>query len=359
MAWPSKRPAPDCVGVSRAAVPLTEDAAAPLISILLPVHNPEPELLKQTVDSVFAQSSGHWELSIVDDASTGGGVAAILDGAASDERVTLKRHDRAQGISAATNAALARARGAFVATLDHDDLLAPEAIAAVSARLAVDPNIDVLYTDNDKVAAGVRFSPSLKPGWSPELLRACMYTLHFSVYRRTLIQEIGGWRSDFDGAQDHDLMLRASERTDRIVHLPQTLYSWRAHAGSAALGELAKPQAYDRGREAVQKHLRRAGVEASAEALPIAGRFRVAYAAREERIAVVLPLRARLADDPRLADHLGAVAAALDADRAQPVELVVVATERTADAATALDDQQYVPCRAFRSTSSLPWSTSP
>ena len=135
-----------------------------------------------------------------------------------------------------------------------------------------------------------------------------MYTLHLSVYRRTLIQEIGGWRSDFDGAQDHDLMLRLSERTDRIVHLPQTLYSWRAHAGSAALGELAKPQAYDRGLEAVQEHLHRAGVEAAVEALPIAGRFRVAYAARGERTAVVLPLRARLAEDPRLADHLRTVA---------------------------------------------------
>jgi O-antigen biosynthesis protein len=320
------------------ASPVTEDAA-PLVSVLLPVHNPEPELLQQAVDSVFAQTSGHWELCIVDDGSTRAGVAAILDRAARDERVTLQRQDSAQGISAATNAALARARGTFVATLDHDDLLAPEAITAVGARLAVDPDVDVLYTDNDKVAASVRFSPSLKPGWSPELLRACMYTLHFSVYRRKLIQEVGGWRSDFDGAQDHDLMLRVSERTDRIVHLPQTLYSWRAHAGSAALGDQAKPEAYDRGLEAVQEHLRRAGVEATAEALPIAGRFRVAYAARGERTAVVLPLRAGLAEDHGLAGHLKAVAAALDAERSEPVQLVVVAAGRTADAATALDDR--------------------
>jgi hypothetical protein len=298
---------------------------APLISLLLPVHDPDPELLQQTIDSVLTQTSGKWELCIVDDGSSRSGVPAILDSAARDERLSVQRHEIAQGISAATNAALRRATGAYVATLDHDDLLAPEAIAAVGARLAADPSADVLYTDNDKVAAGVRFAPSLKPGWSPELLRACMYTLHLGIYRRTLVEEIGGWRSEFDGAQDHDLMLRLSERTDRIVHLPKTLYSWRAHAGSAALGDLAKPQAYDRGLAAVSEHLRRTGVDAVAEALPIAGRFRVVYGSPGERVAVVLPLPARLTEEPDLAGHLAAMAAALDA------ELVVAAPEPAAD----------------------------
>jgi hypothetical protein len=303
---------------------------APLISLLLPVHDPEPELLQQTIDSVLSQTSARWELCIVDDGSSRAGVSAILESGARDERVSVQRHESAQGISAATNAALRWATGAFVATLDHDDVLAPEAIAAVGARLAADPAVDVLYTDNDKVAGGVRFSPSLKPGWSPELLRACMYTLHLSVYRRSLVEELGGWRSEFDGAQDHDLMLRLSERTHRVVHLPQTLYSWRAHAGSAALGDLAKPQAYDRGMQAVSEHLRRTGADATAEALPIAGRFRVAYApTRGDRAAAVLPVPARLAEDPDLADHLAAMAAALH------VEFVVVAADGTADAGLA------------------------
>jgi glycosyltransferase involved in cell wall biosynthesis len=317
--------------------------AAPLISVLLPVHDPEPELLQETLDSVFAQTSKHWELCIVDDGSLRAGIAEILRSAACDERVTLQRHDSAQGISAATNAGLSLASGTFVATLDHDDLLAPDAIAAVGARLAADATVDVLYTDNDKIAAGVRFSPSLKPGWSPELARACMYTLHLSVYRRTLVQEIGGWRPAFDGAQDHDLLLRLSERTDSIVHLPQTLYSWRAHAGSAALGEVAKPQAYDRGVEAVAEHLRRIGVDAGAESLPVAGRYRVVYRPRSgERTAVVLPLPSRLAEEPGLADHLTDIADALQADRAEPPQLVVVAAEQTVGPATALSDRASV-----------------
>jgi hypothetical protein len=333
VALPGARAAGKAIA-TRARLPRARPASdrveeAPLISLLLPVHDPEPGLLQQAIGSVLAQTSARWELCIVDDGSSRAGVSAIIDGAAWHHHVSVQRHESAQGISAATNAALRAASGAFVATLDHDDLLAPEAIATVGARLAADPAVDVLYTDNDKVAAGVRFSPSLKPGWSPELLRACMYTLHLSVYRRTLVEEIGGWRSEFDGAQDHDLMLRLSERTDRIVHLPQTLYSWRAHAGSVALGQLAKPHAYDRGLQAVSEHLGRSGVDAAAEALPIAGRYRVVYAPRlSERVAVVLPLPPRVADDPCLAEHLAAIAAALGADRGERPQFVVVAMTR-------------------------------
>jgi hypothetical protein len=254
---------------------------APTIALLLPVHDPDPGLLDRTLDAVVAQTSSAWELCICDDGSTDPAVRERLARAVAADpgRVRLVRHDAAQNISGATNAALTLAIAPFVATLDHDDVLAPDAIAAVGALLAAHPDTDVVYTDNDILAgASRRFSAALKPDWSPDLLRACMYTLHFSAYRRSLIDDVGGWRSAFDGAQDHDLVLRLSERTTRVRHLPRVLYHWRAHAGSAALGELAKPLAYERGRQAIEEHLGRTGQgDATVERLPQAGRYRVRY----------------------------------------------------------------------------------
>lgn len=266
---------------------------APSIAILMPVHDPPLALLDATLASVTAQTSDRWELCIADDGSRDAAVIARLrEVAATDPRIRLHRHDTALGISAATNAALRLATAPFVATLDHDDLLEPTAIEEIGAVLAAQPSIDVLYTDNDLAAAdGTTFSAALKPDWSPDLLRAVMYTLHLGVYRRALVEEIGGWRSAFDGAQDHDLVLRLSERTGHIAHLPRILAHWRAHAGSAALGELAKPLAYERGRSAVAEHLERIGVDASVEALPWAGRAHVRYV-RSEPVTVALPATA-------------------------------------------------------------------
>lgn len=297
-------------------------AGGPLISLLLPVHDPDPALLRQTLDAVLAQSSARWELCIVDDGSADPAVADVLGEVVRDDRVRIDRHESAQGIAAATNAALALARGEFVATLDHDDVLAPHAVGAAAARLARDPGIDVLYSDNDKLASGVRFAPSLKPDWSPELLRACMYTLHLGVYRRRLVEEVGGWRSAFDGAQDHDLVLRLAERTERIAHLPETLYSWRAHAGSAALGALAKPQAYARAVAAIGEHLERVGIAATAEQLPEAGRYRVVYEpCPRSRVSVVLVPP----DGTDAAAAAAAIADAIGAHDADGPRLVVAA----------------------------------
>lgn len=265
---------------SPGGAPPDTPVATPEIAILLPVHDPEPGLLDRTLASVAAQTSEHWQLCIVDDCSTDPVVRdRLVRAAAEDRRIRLHRHETAKGISGATNAAFAMATAPFVATLDHDDLLAPDAIARASAELAAFPTTDLLYTDNDLLAGDRhRFAAALKPDWSPDLFRACMYTLHLSVYRRSLIEEIGGWRTDFDGAQDHDLVLRLMERTERIRHLPRILAHWRAHAGSAALGELAKPTAYERGRAAVAEHLERTGhAGASVERLPQAGRYRVRY----------------------------------------------------------------------------------
>jgi hypothetical protein len=271
---------------------------APSLSLLMPVHDPAPELLRAALDAVRAQDDPRWQLCLADDGSADPAVTEMLEqAAAADPRMTLVRNAAAGGISAATNLALGVARGEYVATLDHDDLLTPDAVGTVRALLGADATIDVLYSDNDKVGAGgVRFAPALKPDWSPALLRAVMYTLHLGVYRRALVERIGGWRTAFDGAQDHDLVLRLSEVTGRIAHVPRTLYSWRAHAGSAALAADAKAHAYDRGAAAIDEHLRRLGLPAHAERLPDAGRYRVVHDAPPSgTVSVVIPVPADVA----------------------------------------------------------------
>lgn len=272
------------LGRARAVLSRDEDVggpavgAHPLVSFLVPVHDPAPELLERTIASVLAQTSPHWQLCLSDDGSTDPAVRAILERAAQDARVVLTRAEIAGGISAATNAALALATGEFVAPLDHDDTLEPGALAAVGARLTADPALDVVYTDNDKeLPGGARFAASLKPDWSPEYLRACMYTLHLGVYRGALVEQVGGFRSEYDGAQDHDLVLRLADAEARIGHVPEVLHHWGVHAASTAQDADAKPEAFERGAAAVQDHLDRTGVLARAVRLPIPGRYRVVH----------------------------------------------------------------------------------
>lgn len=304
-------------------------AAHPVISLLVPVHDPEPALLEALLHSVRTQTSPHWQVCVCDDGSRDPAVRALLrDAAAADARIVVTRHAEARNISAATNAALGLATGDYVAPLDHDDLLHPDAIADCGAVLAADPSLDMVYTDNDKVVPdGRRLAPSLKPDWSPEHLRALMYTLHLGVYRRALVEELGGWRSAFDGAQDHDLVLRLSERTSRIAHVPRLRYSWRAHAGSAALSAQAKPEAYDRGCAAVQEHLERTGVAGRAERLPEAGRYRVVHEPIAAAVDVILPLMesAAAGDVAAAVRALGAVTVVAGPGGGEAVDAAVAA----------------------------------
>ena len=236
--------------------------ARPVISILVPVHDPPVHMLREMLDSVLAQTFSDWELCLADDGSRRPEVRGLLEEAsASDPRIILTRLERAGGISAATNAALAVAHGTFVALLDHDDTLAPEALERMADRIAAEPDLDMLYSDEDIVLDGRRVWAHLKPGWSPDTLRTNGYTCHLGVYRRSLVREIGGFRSSFDGSQDVDMILRLVERTDRIAHVPGILYHWRAHGASTAGGE-AKPYAYVAARRAISAHLERVGIDA-------------------------------------------------------------------------------------------------
>lgn len=265
---------------------------APRISLLTPVYDPPLDALRATVESVTSQDFESWELILVDDRSPDPEVAGLLRQLAStDPRILVVERERNGGIVAASNTALEHARGEFVALLDHDDLLADGALRSVSAALADD--VDYLYTDEDKVAAdGTFYDEFAKPVWSPERLRNQMYTGHLSVLRADLVREVGGFAEGTDGSQDHDLVLRVTERARRIVHLPGVHYHWRAIAGSTAQDPDAKPYAWTAGQAAVQRHLDRVGIHGTAELGPVPGTYHVRRRLDPAtKVSIVIPTR--------------------------------------------------------------------
>lgn len=223
------------------------------VSVIMPVCDTPLSFLREAVESLEAQNYSDWELCIHDDASTKseiGRFLATLARSTSRVKVSLGTHRR--GISDATNAALAMADGKWVAFLDHDDLLHPNALEdCVTALVGADAQL--VYTDHDMLSAqGARQMPYLKPDWSLDLFLSQMYLGHLVVMERTLVQELGGLRSEMDGAQDYDLVLRAVSRGARIVHVPKVRYHWRMHAGSTSANADSKPYAHVAGQRALQ-----------------------------------------------------------------------------------------------------------
>lgn len=239
----------------------------PKFSIVMPVYNTEPGLLRAAIESVRAQVYDDWELCIADDASTDIFTCHILfEYADRDSRVKVTRLDENRGIGGASNAALSMATGDFVGLLDHDDVLKPDALFWVAKLLERRPGVDLVYSDWEKIDEdGIPFEVFFKPDWSPDLFLEVNYLIHFTVLRRSLLETIGGWRAGFDGSQDYDLFLRATEATDRIAHLAKPLYGWRAARGSTANDIGAKPQAHTAGNRAVQEAVGRRGLDTVVE----------------------------------------------------------------------------------------------
>jgi GT2 family glycosyltransferase len=261
----------------------TEVAAAPLqprISILMAVYNTHPDWLRRCIHSVVAQIYPGWELCVCDDGSTDPETVEELHRHADHPRIRIVRSASNGGIVRASRAALSLARGEFVGFLDHDDELAPDALAEIVRRINEEPDVDVIHTDEDKIdERGVHREPHFKPDWSPDLLRSCMYVSHFTVMRRSVVERCGGFREGTDGAQDHDLMLRVSEATSKIAHVPRVLYHWRASAESAAASQLSKRWTIGVGRRVVEDHLSRLRIDAQVAPGEAAGHYRISYAA--------------------------------------------------------------------------------
>ena len=229
----------------------------PVISLIVPVYNVEPYYLEACVASVLAQSYPFWELCLCDDASTAPGTLAVLSRLqGTDPRIKIRRAPQNLGIAGASNLAVEIATGEFIAMLDNDDTLHPDALLEVARALFADATIDVMYTDEDKIdERGVLIDTYYKPDWSPEHLESVMYVLHMLVVRKKLFLELGGFREAYSGAQDYDLMLRLSRRTQHVHHITRALYHWRAIQGSAASIVDAKPEALRAGFRALEDHV--------------------------------------------------------------------------------------------------------
>jgi O-antigen biosynthesis protein len=234
--------------------------------VITAVYDPPEGAFEDTIASVLGQGHDDWEWVLVDDRSPSDRIWPRLERLAADEpRVRVHRRETNGGIVAASQDALDRATGEFVVLLDHDDVLADGALERVAAELGVDPTIDYIYSDQDRMTfEGETHSRFRKPDWSPERLRHHNYLTHLSVLRRALVVEVGGFRAGFDGSQDHDLLLRVTEKARSVRHVPEVLYHWREVPGSAAGDADAKPWAWDAGVRAVQAQLDRLGISGTA-----------------------------------------------------------------------------------------------
>ena len=284
--------------------------AAPRFSIITPVYETPPGVLRKMLRSVRRQSFADWELCLVDDGSRGPGVREVLEAArAKDPRIRVEYRTANAGIVAASNDALAMARGEFVCLLDHDDALHPDALAHVAEAIDRTPDADYVYTDEDKIDdAGRHSQPFFKPDWSPERMRTQMYTCHFSVLRRSLVEEVGGFDAEFEGSQDWDLVLKVTERARAVAHVPRVLYHWRILETSAAASQDAKPWAFEAGARAVQAHCDRIGLPAKVEFDP--------------GNPAVLHLQPRLREEPLVSIVIPTAGQVRDV-RFEPVVLVV------------------------------------
>jgi GT2 family glycosyltransferase len=265
----------------------------PLISVVMPVYNTDRQVLVEAVDSVRAQIYDKWQLCIANDGSTNPETIEVLESLAGEKAVRIVDLPGGSGISGATNAALALADGEFIAFLDHDDLLKPHALAQVARWLDADPTLDVVYSDEDKLDGhGHLYDPHLKPDWSPDQLMSQNYVCHLTVVRRELMETVGGLRSEYDGSQDYDLILRLAEQTERIGHIPEPLYSWRAVPGSAAAEPEAKPYAIQAARRALSDALTRRGYDGRVDETRHIGIFRCRYPIPgKPRVSIVIPTR--------------------------------------------------------------------
>ena len=266
---------------------------APVISILVPVYNTPELFLKQMIQSVREQTYSNWELCIANANPANREVAEILRIAAKkDARIRIAEVPENEGIAQNTNRALQIATGEFIALLDHDDLLAPNALYEIVKAVNESKGAEVIYTDEDKVTTDLEehFKPHFKPDFNLDLLRSNNYICHLFVAKRELVERVGGFRKEFNGAQDYDLILRCTEKAEAIVHVPKILYHWRVHKESTSDNPMSKMYAYDAGKKAIEEHLKRCGTPGEVLHTKNLGFYRVKYPVQgEPLISILIP----------------------------------------------------------------------
>lgn len=278
----------------------TELAYNPLISVVVPVYNTQKRHLEEMLQSVCNQSYEHWELCIANANPENTSVQEVLlEYANKDKRIRVIDVPENKGIAQNTNAGIAIATGEYIGFLDHDDLLAPDALYEVVSRLNKDCSIDLVYTDEDKIRedGSEHFQPHFKPEFNLDLLRTNNYICHFCVIRRSLIEELGVLREAFNGAQDYDLVLRCAEKTKSIARIPRVLYHWRVHSTSTADNPISKMYAYESGKRAIEEHLKRCGEEAEVFGMKDLGFYRVKYQVQgNPLVSIIIPNKDHVED---------------------------------------------------------------
>ena len=268
----------------------------PKVSIIMPVYNVDQIWLEKAIDSVISQLYENWELCIADDASTKEYVKQTLERySKKDKRIKIKYLEENKGISTASNEALSLATGEFIGLLDHDDELSIDALYENVKLLNENPEADLIYSDEDKIdIEGNRREPFFKADYSPDLLLSMNYICHFSLFRRSIIDDIGGFRKGYEGSQDYDLILRFIEKTkpEKIIHIPKILYHWRKIPGSLAARAEAKGYSSDTAKKALSDYLRRNNVQAKVIEGPLIGSYRIKIAVRRNpRISIIIPFK--------------------------------------------------------------------
>lgn len=265
----------------------------PLISVAVPAFRTPETFLIQMMKSLLAQTYSNWELCIANGSPEDTVMKGILEEyMKKDSRIRVSELTENKGIAGNTNAALEMAEGEFVGLLDHDDLLAPNALYEVVKALEADRELDAVYTDEDKVTTELdeHFQPHLKPDFNLDLLRSNNYICHFFVVRRSVVKKAGGFRQEFDGAQDHDFIFRCVETARRVGHIPEILYHWRTHKASTADNPASKMYAFDAGKRAIEAHLKRTGTEGIVSHTPDLGFFRVKYPVQgNPLVSIIIP----------------------------------------------------------------------
>lgn len=232
----------------------------PKFSIIVPMYNTPLEYFKELINCIMNQTYTNWELCLADGSmKKNEEIEKIIK---KDERVKYKLLDENKGISGNTNAGLQMATGDYILLLDHDDLLPIFCLYEIAKKINENPDLEFIYTDEDHIEEGKRCKPHFKPDFAIDTLRATNYITHLSIFKKEFMEELGGFKDEYNGAQDYDIILRAIENTKKIEHIPKILYNWRIHANSTSMIVDAKPYAYEAGRKAISDHLKRQGIEA-------------------------------------------------------------------------------------------------
>ena len=275
----------------------TDIEGGPVFSVLVPAYMTREMFLRQLIESVKAQTYDRWELCIADasDREYPEGVMSVeeivREYASTDARIRYKKLTENISISANTNEAFAMAEGDYIGFLDHDDLLAPQALYRMAEAVSRH-GADMLYSDEDKVTEDLKkhFQPHFKPEFNLDLLRSNNYITHFLVVKKTLAEEAGLLRDEMNGAQDYDFIFRCSEKAEKIVRVPEILYHWRTSETSTADNPMSKQYAYEAGARAIRENLERTGTEGPVESLPDFGFYRVRYPVEgSPLVSVIIP----------------------------------------------------------------------